>query len=335
MGRLARTAIVPFVLFAQIAITVTSCTLLSSRDGPSSPLRLIVRGSAPAEPQFPPPPDASRLPATLRLAAIGVQGYDTSRPATALRTTSRIKTDDARAALGAGDGAVATALKRLALVLSASNATVCPAGLSRIRALPGWDGDLNSGAHVPAAWAPQCGAALESACGFTKAPAGGNESCVACLQANSAELLAANCTQDSAVAWCSQTFAGSFAHICAGGGDTAAAGIADLCAFTTPSDADPDGDCPRGWEKIESESSAHNLNTGSTNIGAGYLCMQRASSERGAARGPVLVGLEGGLMAKGCPADASAVPACAGSPSPGPVDFDPSGAGALLCMRRG
>jgi len=136
-------------------------------------------------------------------------------------------------------------MTQLALVVTDTNTTACPAGLTRIPALPGWDGDLNSGAHQPPAWTAQCGGALDAACSATKLP-GANESCIDCLTANSASLLGANCTQDSAVAWCASTFTGSIAFLCAGSSPTAGQPIIDLVAFSTPSDADPDGDCPHG-----------------------------------------------------------------------------------------
>ena len=177
-------------------------------------------------------------------------------------------------------------LTDLRLVIGASSAAPCPSSFTRIAALPGWDGDLNSGAHQPAAWTPSCGAALQAACGATKAP-GAAQSCVDCLQANAQRLLAANCTQDSAVAWCSATGAGSFAFLC--GRSQAAGGrqlpITGLLAFSTPSDADPDGACPQPrtadgsrWEKVVGTTDTHNLNTGSTNIGAMYLCVARGET---------------------------------------------------------
>lgn len=174
---------------------------------------------------------------------------------------------------------VARPVTRITLALAANNtAKVCPAGTMRISALSPWDGDLNAGAHVPTPWTPQCGEALHARCGLAKVP-GAHVSCVGCLQNNSAALLEANCTQDSAVAWCAQPAAGSFVHLCFGVVATERP-VSNLCAFTTPSNADPDGDCPHGWEKIDGESPEHNFNTGSTNVGAGYICMQRALSQQ-------------------------------------------------------
>ena len=61
-------------------------------------------------------------------------------------------------------------LTDLRLVIGASSAAPCPSSFTRIAALPGGDGDLNSGAHQPAAWTPSCGAALQAA-----ATSGGND----------------------------------------------------------------------------------------------------------------------------------------------------------------
>ena len=235
---------------------------------------------------------------------------------------------------------VARPVTRITLALAANNtAKVCPAGTMRISALSPWDGDLNAGAHVPTPWTPQCGEALHARCGLAKVP-GAHVSCVGCLQNNSAALLEANCTQDSAVAWCAQPAAGSFVHLCFGVVATERP-VSNLCAFTTPSNADPDGDCPHGWEKIDGESPEHNFNTGSTNVGAGYICMQRALSQQDGelssqdqATAPIIA-IEGGLASQECPADTSPVLGCAGSPHQGPVDFDPNGVGVRLCMRRG
>ena len=46
----------------------------------------------------------------------------------------------------------------------------------------------------------------------------------------------------------------------------------------TPSNANPDGDCPHGYEKITDETNNENINTGSLNIGAMYLCVQRGGT---------------------------------------------------------
>ena len=136
----------------------------------------------------------------------------------------------ARVAVGA---AAAHPLTQLALVVTDTNTSACPVGLTRIRTLAGWDGDLNSGAHEPPAWTAQCGAALGAACSATKLP-GANESCIDCLTANTAKLLAANCTQDSAVAWCSSTSVGPISFLCTGTEHSAEGvhPITDIVAFS-------------------------------------------------------------------------------------------------------
>jgi len=120
--------------------------------------------------------------------------------------------------------------------------------------------------------------------------------------------------------------------------------ITALTAFVTPSHADPFMGCPAGWSKVTAalntsctcrgQSPNHtddcwnceDLNSGSANLGAMYLCAQRD-----AAVTPIM-GLEavaGNDTA--CPSSSTAVPAAEGM-APGPWDFDPKGEKLQLCV---
>ena len=114
--------------------------------------------------------------------------------------------------------------------------------------------------------------------------------------------------------------------------------ITELRAFTTPSAADPFQGCPAGLEKIPAVIAANgstdgnNMNAGSKNIGAMYLCASRNSSAADA-----ITSLVGTLANSSCPAGLMLV---RGVDNPSgadgaPFNFDPKGVGVHLCYGKG
>ena len=117
-----------------------------------------------------------------------------------------------------------------------------------------------------------------------------------------------------------------------------------------------------GYEKVAGETNEHNINTGSTNLGAMYLCGLRGSAsivgnaageddadggegagqddeggceDAGSNAAGEIVGLEGGLAVRPCPADTKPVGGTAAAGGEGETfDFDPMGVGVHLCVRR-
>jgi hypothetical protein len=192
-----------------------------------------------------------------------------------------------------------------------------------------WDGDLNAGAHLPPPCPANCSQALQQACPALNRPSAAAGACLACLENHSTSLLRSGCTQDGALAWCAGAADDPYVFLCVGsgggggGGNASSAAITELVAFSTPSDADPDEACPSGgWEKVSG-----NLNSGSKNIGAQYLCVRRGGHGPGIRR---LGGLVAAGGANGCPAGSSPV---LGTPPHQalPFDFDPKGVGVQLC----
>uniref|UniRef100_A0A7S3ES71 MABP domain-containing protein n=1 Tax=Haptolina ericina TaxID=156174 RepID=A0A7S3ES71_9EUKA len=110
--------------------------------------------------------------------------------------------------------------------------------------------------------------------------------------------------------------------------------ISALLGFHTPSAAEPFGDCPANYAKVLGNSSAigaNDLNHGSLNQGAMFLCYQRGGA-------PIynLAGLAGGgtaVSAAGC--RLPGWEAITGPPAyPGVFNFDPAGVGLILCADR-
>ena len=209
---------------------------------------------------------------------------------------------------------------------------------------PRWHSDLNAGAHMPTEQTANCSTALVQTCpGLNHPMAHPAGTCMNCLVNHSTALLAAGCTQTSAVDWCAGTADTPFVFLCVWRSkDNATDEVTELRAFVTPSDADPDGDCPARFEKVAGsgpswETVSGNLNSGSTNIGSMYLCMLR----RGAGgHGPGIQTLQGVVagnsstkrspVSKHCPSGSSPV---LRTPLPAPFDFDPKGIGLLLCTK--
>ena len=118
--------------------------------------------------------------------------------------------------------------------------------------------------------------------------------------------------------------------------------ITSLVAFTTPSDAQPFGDCPKGMQKapgVGANGSSpfeywehSDLNHGSANIGAMYLCYEMQPGQPAIS---ALVGVAGAVNATACPGTTAPVN---GTASQGRAtkafDFDPKGSGLRLCASR-
>jgi len=128
---------------------------------------------------------------------------------------------------------------------------------------------------------------------------------------------------------------GDYTYLCVGR-DASASPILSLLGFHTPSAADPFENCPGNYTKVlgnTSEVGANDLNHGSLNVGAMYLCYRKDIGS------PIydLAGLPGGgnaSSAAGCQA-ARGWEAIHGPPAyPGVFDFDPSGRGLILCADR-
>ena len=125
---------------------------------------------------------------------------------------------------------------------------------------------------------------------------------------------------------------GSFVYLCASR-EVKSDPITRLVAFTTPSAAQPFGDCPPNTTKVKGvggDDWTHNdLNFGSMNPGAMYLCH---GSQAGQPPIRDVVGVAGEINSTACPDGSRFVEGAASQGGKGkPFDFDPRGIGVRLC----
>ena len=112
--------------------------------------------------------------------------------------------------------------------------------------------------------------------------------------------------------------------------------IGALLAFRTPSSAQPLGDCPAGYTKVQGVDGSfgsNDLNAGSHNDGAAFLCYENSTVESPSSAVVDIAGVAGAANASHCAA--AGWEAVGGPPTaPGVFDFDPAGVGLTLCVRR-
>jgi len=127
---------------------------------------------------------------------------------------------------------------------------------------------------------------------------------------------------------------GDYAYLCVGR-NSSQTPIRALLGFHTPSAADPFENCPANYTKVignSTEVGANDLNHGSRNVGAMYLCYRKDSGL------PFydLAAFEGGGNAStGVGCKTAGWETILGPPAyPGVFNFDPSGKGLTLCADR-